>query len=96
MSWRVTKERCGRCLFGPDPLVPPARRAEVLAECRENGTTFLCHRSTLRGDKVTCRAFYDQPERLLPELAHVAKVCHERGFLPGAVEFVEYDDADPA
>lgn len=88
-------EQCDRCLFGPDPLVSRERRAELLDNCRQHGRSFECHLSTMRGEKVTCRAFYDQPDRLLPDDAQIAKRLFVSGLMPNAVELVRFTEAAP-
>lgn len=91
MTWRVMAERCERCLFGHDPLVPNEKRAALLAQCRAEGRAFTCHKATQVGDNVSCRGFYDQVDSLLPELALLAKKLHEVAGEP-SVTFVREED----
>lgn len=55
----VTAKRCDECLFSKAKLVDDSRQQQILNNCRETGSYFLCHKGTLRGVAVVCRGFFD-------------------------------------
>ena len=63
-TFKVAKTACANCLFGPDALVSPDRRREILKKCSRRGGHFICHLSeplTRPGVPVNvcCRGFFD-------------------------------------
>jgi hypothetical protein len=56
---QVAAKRCNECLYSSSKIVPDDRRASLLADCRKSGRYFICHKATIRGDAVVCRAFFD-------------------------------------
>jgi hypothetical protein len=76
----VMKERCDECLFSPDRIVSNERAAEVLADCAENGTHFICHKATLKGRHVCCRGFYDK-DPMASNALRVGKILNAIIFL---------------
>jgi hypothetical protein len=57
---KVYKECCKNCLFSADAIVSPERRKEILKECKQKQTHFICHIATIEGKDICCRAFYDK------------------------------------
>lgn len=58
--FRVMKERCAECLYGPDKIVSNARRAEIIRQVRRSDSYFVCHKATIAGQTVCCKGDYDQ------------------------------------
>lgn len=57
---KVYTERCRNCLFSKDAIVSPERRKDILNECKRQQSYFICHKATMNGDDVCCRAYYDE------------------------------------
>jgi hypothetical protein len=57
--FKVTEKRCNECLFSQNKIVSDERRRQVLAECEQNDSHFICHKSSMNGSDVCCRGFYD-------------------------------------
>lgn len=58
---RVCRKRCDQCLFSSARIVDEERAEQVVADCLETGTHFICHKATVRdGGNVCCRGFYDR------------------------------------
>jgi len=57
---RVQRKMCNQCLFSKNKIVSDKRKAQLLKECRDNNNHFICHKATIKGERVTCRAFYDK------------------------------------
>lgn len=53
----VMAEPCGRCLFGPHPIVSAERVAEVIDICHREGKHFSCHESTAADADAVCAGF---------------------------------------
>lgn len=68
--FQVMATRCDACLFTPDRLVPGSRAAQIITECRETGTHFICHKGSLIGHNICCREFFDRcPDTQVVQLA---------------------------
>ena len=55
----IMAERCDQCLFSPNAIVSPERRADIIAKCKRDGSYFICHKASIAGRQVYCRGFYD-------------------------------------
>ena len=56
----VCAQQCDACLFTKDRLVSPERAGEIIGNAVRDGSYFECHRGSMRGDTVCCRAFWDK------------------------------------
>lgn len=57
---QVYKKRCRNCLFSSDRIVSSERMNEIIQECKDNDTHFICHVSTMENSGNTCcRGFFD-------------------------------------
>ncbi len=81
MTILVQQTRCDECLFSDAKLVSDARRDEILHECQQLNTHFICHKASINGQDVCCRGFYDERRDARSRLASEL----------GLVEFVEVD-----
>lgn len=61
MPFLVTEKQCDQCLMSKDKIVSSERRNEILQQCRESDTHFICHKHTIADENsnVCCRGFYD-------------------------------------
>lgn len=76
MTFKVCKNRCAQCLFSKAKIVSNARKREVLAECAQSDSHFICHKTK----DVCCRGFYDRD----PGASNLMRIAGRLG----AVEFV--------
>ena len=75
--FKVCESKCAQCLFTPERIVSKTRMANILKECAQKDTHFICHKSK-PGESVCCRGFYDTQTSNLMRIAQCL----------GAVEFV--------
>lgn len=52
---KVCKNQCGKCLFSKNRIVPVERKKEILQNCIENQTYFICHEH----DNTVCNKFFN-------------------------------------
>lgn len=74
--------RCDECLFSSAKIVSDSRKEQILADCRETGNYFICHKDT----KACCRGYYDAG---ITQNVQVIKRLYDFGF-PGARELVRW------
>lgn len=55
----VCEKACDQCLFSKDRIVSAARVREILSGCAREDKHFTCHKASIAGRDVCCRAFYD-------------------------------------
>jgi len=80
-AFLVQKKRCDECLFSEGKIVSNGRREEVLRDCQELNTHFVCHKASLKDLDVCCRGFFDEGRDARSRLANQL----------GLLEFVEID-----
>ena len=54
----VYDQPCKNCLFSKDRIVSPKAAKEIIAECVEQQTHFICHKSSMEGGEICCHSFY--------------------------------------
>ena len=59
MTFQVCEKPCDQCLFSKDRIVSAARVREILKDCKQQDTHFVCHKASIAGREVCCRTFYD-------------------------------------
>jgi len=84
MGFKVFDKCCKNCLLSEDSIVSPERRTQLLSKIAKEQSFFICHKATMKGDKVCCRKFYDT-------LGHVSQNIRIAERLR-AIEFVEQVD----
>lgn len=57
--FKVMKERCNQCLYGPNKIVSDERRKQILKDIHDKDDYFICHKATLKGTKACCRGDWD-------------------------------------
>jgi hypothetical protein len=57
--FEVMKEKCNECLYSPNRVVSIARRKEILRDCKQRNSHFICHKSSIEGGGACCRGFYE-------------------------------------
>lgn len=86
MSLEVCEEKCNQCLFTDQRIVSKERFGELVKECRQTDTHFICHKGSITGnDKLVCRGFYDTQDSKLISMAKWL----------GVVKFVPVPKAEP-
>lgn len=53
----IAEAPCDECLLSKNRLVSEPRKRQILKECYEKGTYFICHKATLKGRAVICHSF---------------------------------------
>lgn len=69
MEFPVYAERCAECLFSKGKIVSDERRKDLLADIKKKGSWFVCHKASIRGEKVCCKGFLDSGANKDLELA---------------------------
>ena len=59
MTFKVMKERCADCLYGPNPVVRPARVKELISKTHKTDSYFQCHKGTIAGQDICCKGDWD-------------------------------------
>ena len=59
MGLKVFKECCKNCLLSDDRIVSAKRAKEIISECAEKQTHFICHKASMSGDEIICSKFYN-------------------------------------
>jgi hypothetical protein len=68
--FQVMDKQCDACLFTKDRIVSGDRAAQIIRDCKSEGTHFVCHEASMAGGKnVCCRAFFDTQDTLVIQLA---------------------------
>ena len=60
MKFQVYKKPCKNCLFSEDRIVPESRAKNLVAECIQDNTYFICHVSSSEGGEVCCYGFWQR------------------------------------
>jgi len=65
---KVCSKQCQNCLVTADRIVSPEAAGEILKQCLEDDSFFVCHRATMGdlgegNDQVMCKGFYDLTDR---------------------------------
>lgn len=59
--FNVYEKCCGNCLLSTERIVSPQRAKDLVKDCLQQDTYFVCHKSTMQDDGGTCcKAFYDK------------------------------------
>jgi hypothetical protein len=56
---KVFKECCKNCLLSENRIVSPKRAKEIIKDCAENQTHFICHKASMKDEEVVCKKFFD-------------------------------------
>lgn len=86
MTFKVMSKQCDQCLYGPNKIVSDARRRQILRSLSREDNHFICHKATLVGQDIACRADWDK--RCGGQLGRIAERL-------GAAEFVSEDTLTP-
>lgn len=62
---KVYSHPCQNCLFSKEAIVSPKRVAQVLQDCVETQTFFICHKASIKGEEICCSTFYERMSHLI-------------------------------
>lgn len=65
----VRSRVCNECLLSRARIVSQERVNEILETCNRTGQAFQCHKATMVGEDIVCRAFFDGNYSLVVRLA---------------------------
>ena len=77
----VYDKPCANCLFTKNRIVSEERAEEIVNDCLEKDTWFICHKSSIEGGNTCCSSFYKKHQKDIFPLRLAALI--------GLVEFVE-------
>ena len=86
MGLKVFKECCKNCLLSEDRIVSSKRAKEIIKNCAENQTHFICHKASMNGDEVVCKKFF-VTMGYKSQMVRIAQRLN-------ALEFVEQSDTE--
>jgi len=87
MGLKVFKDCCKNCLLSEDRIVSSKRAKEIIKDCAEKQTHFICHKATMNNDEeVICSRFY----KTIGYKSQMVRIAQRLN----AVEFVEQSDSD--
>jgi hypothetical protein len=75
--FKVQRERCNQCLFSPDKIVSDKRRKQILRECAQTDTHFVCHKGTIAGVEVCCAGFHEA----FPHVGNLHRIAGRMGWV---------------
>lgn len=67
--FKVCDKKCTKCLFTKDRIVSKERMAQILEECEQKNTHFICHEASAKDEDVCCSGFYDTQTSNLMRIA---------------------------
>ena len=86
MGLKVFKECCKNCLLSDDRIVSSKRAKEIIKDCAERQTHFICHKATMNeNEEIVCSNFFNK-------IGHKSQMVRIADRL-NALEFVEQLDA---
>jgi hypothetical protein len=86
MGLKVYKECCKNCLFSDDRIVSQKRAKEIIKDCLEKQTHFICHKATIKGEEIVCSKFYNT-FGFHSQMVRIAQRLN-------CIEFVEQSDSE--
>lgn len=85
--FQVYQDKCQNCLFTQDRIVSSKRAKDIIQDCKDSDTHFICHLSTMENNgNICCRGFFDTVGDDIAKI-QIAKRL-------GAVEFIETPDSE--
>jgi hypothetical protein len=82
--FKVYSTPCKNCLLSENRIVSPKRAKQIIKECIEEQTHFICHKASMNDEDVCCKTFYDEIGYKINKLQIFQRI--------GAIEFVENKD----
>ena len=67
--FKVKKEKCDQCLFTEKRIVRKGRMREILSDCKQSDSHFICHKSSIEGGSDCCKGFYDTQDSQMIRIA---------------------------
>lgn len=87
MGFKVYKRPCKNCLLTKNRIVSPERAGEIVSDCVQKQTHFVCHKSSMEGDEgVCCKKFYEEYGGAI-QMARIAERLN-------MIEMVEQPDSE--
>lgn len=87
MGLKVFKECCKNCLLSEDRIVSSKRAKEIVKDCAEKQTHFICHKATMKGDEeIVCSKFFNT----IGYKSQMVRIAQRLN----ALEFVEQSDSE--
>lgn len=83
---KVYKECCKNCLLSADAIVSAERRRDIIQECTQEQTHFVCHKASMNDEDVCCKTFYEK-------LGHTSQLVRIAQRL-GVVKFVDQPESE--
>lgn len=81
-SFLVAEKRCAQCLYTKNRIVSEDRAAQLIAECKESGSYFVCHKGSLTGnDQLCCNGYYEDAKDTAKVIL-LARALHVVKFIP--------------
>ena len=56
---KVYDNPCENCLLSENRIVNSKRAKDIIKDCVDSNTYFICHKSSMNNGKVCCKTFFD-------------------------------------
>lgn len=86
MGLKVFKQCCKNCLLSEDRIVSSKRAKEIIKDCTENQTYFICHKATINNEEVVCSKFF----HTIGYKSQMVRIAQRLN----ALEFIEQSDTE--
>lgn len=87
MGLKVFKTCCKNCLLSEDRIVSAKRAKEIIQDCTEKQTHFICHKASMKdGQEIVCSKFFNS----MGHKIQMVRIAHRLN----ALEFIEQEDSD--
>jgi len=87
MGLKIFTECCKNCLLSEDRIVSSKRAKEIIKDCAESQTHFICHKATMKGgEEIVCSKFFNT----IGYKSQMVRIAQRLN----ALEFVEQSDTE--
>ena len=83
---KVYKECCKNCLLSKDAIVSAKRRKDIIKNCAQEQSYFVCHKASMNDGDVCCKSFYDK----LGHLSQMVRIAERLN----VVQFIEQTESE--
>ncbi|MGB4824968.1 MAG: hypothetical protein WBP82_08715 [Leuconostoc mesenteroides] len=56
----VQSKQCDECLFSKNKIIDDKRKEQILSECIQEETHFICHKASMQDLNAVCKGFFDR------------------------------------
>lgn len=83
---KVYKEPCKNCLLSKEAIVNPKRKKQIISDCVQSQTHFICHKASIENKDICCKTFFDT----LGDYSQLIRIAKRLN----CIEFIELPDGE--